>query len=163
MHNIVKKIYALLSIPRLSFRRHDERESILALLLKDDVNINDDIDGTTALMAVGEIGIDIWYLKVLFDHGADPNKVDKRGKTALHMFIEYEVDPTRLTTLRPIHRDSVVDIVQVFLEYKTDISIVDYAGNTVNDHIACASGPLRFLCDQYYDRNISCSNPPLLK
>ena len=64
------------------------REPVLARLgnVKFGIEISTSVRGTTALMAANDLGVDNEFIRVMVSKGADTNRKDTRGRTALHTF-----------------------------------------------------------------------------
>lgn len=111
---------AMLSLARVS---EDYRERALTRLIKLGIDINTSIQGTTALMAANDLGIDEEFIKLMVSRGADPNRQDNCGRTALHICLQ--------NVLRsPIMWSVFPTIIRDFLECNTDISILARDGVT---------------------------------
>ena len=141
--------HAMISLAKVKSVTH--RETILNFLLREKgVDINCEIYSTTALMAAIDVGIDVEFINLLMRNGADPNCQDSRGKTALHIFIQYKVVP--LPNHGGVNID-ILDIIECFLEHKTDVTIRDSDDISVFDLHPPPPEPVHDLLGRYYERN----------
>ena len=145
---------ALLSLARVP---EDSRERVLARLVNFGIDINTSMEGTTALMAANDLGIDKEFIRVMVSKGADTNRQDTRGRTALHIFLQ--------NVLRsPIMWSVFESIIRDFLEYGTDISIPAYDGVTAYELILhVPSAAIRALGMTYLEKNRRICQQPAQK
>lgn len=121
-HHIKGGNWAMLNLATVEPAR---REAVLNILLDQGISINCKMGNTTTLMAAIDIGIDTWFIDLVISKGGQPNYIDERGKTALHIFLEFIVLPRN-----ELWGNVVQDVIKCFLEHKTDVLIDDNEGRS---------------------------------